>query len=139
MTHCTATTRAGKPCKNHATTGNNLCSSHTGTAGAPIGNQNARKHGFYSSILSDAEKADLISHATEMELADELGFNRVLLRRAGEYLQDDSLTLSQFTSIVNLVQNGSRVILQLVSQSEESASIWDDVLDELSKTLGKKL
>jgi uncharacterized protein YjcR len=139
MTLCTATTKAGTKCKNHARTGSTLCSSHTGTAGAPIGNQNARKHGFYSTILTQTERTELISHATEMTLTDELGLNRVLLRRAGKYLDQEELTLSQFTTIVNLVQNGSRVILQLVQQSEEAASIWDDVLDELSRTLGKKL
>lgn len=137
--HCTATTKAGNPCKNHAKKGEQLCSSHAGTAGAPAGNQNARKHGFYSSIITADERADLVAHATEMSLADELGLNRVLLRRAGEYLLADELTLSQFAHAVNLIQNGSRVILQLIQQSEQSESIWDDVLDELSRTLGMKL
>lgn len=137
--HCTATTKAGNPCKNHAKKGEQLCSSHAGTAGAPTGNQNARKHGFYSSIITADERADLVAHATEMSLADELGLNRVLLRRAGEYLLAEELTLSQFAHVVNLIQNGSRVILQLIQQSEQSESIWDDVLDELSRTLGMKL
>jgi hypothetical protein len=150
--HCTATTKAGNPCKNHAKKGEQLCSSHAGTAGAPAGNQNARKHGFYSSIITADERADLVAHATEMSLADELGLNRVLLRRAGEYLLNrvllrrageylmaEELTLSQFAHVVNLIQNGSRVILQLIQQSEQSESIWDDVLDELSRTLGMKL
>ncbi len=38
--------------------------------GAPPGNQNARKHGYYSTILDDAGKADF-ERATEVEGIDE--------------------------------------------------------------------
>lgn len=139
MTLCTATTKAGNPCKNHAKGSETLCSSHLGATGAPIGNQNARKHGFYSTILSNQEKADIASHAAEMTTADELAYNRILIRRAGEYLLNEEITLAQFTNVCNLIQNGSRVILQLIQQSEAAANIWDDVLDELSVTLGLRL
>jgi uncharacterized protein YjcR len=38
--------------------------------GAPRGNQNARKHGFYSRVLDDAEELDF-EQATEVEGLDE--------------------------------------------------------------------
>lgn len=38
--------------------------------GAPRGNQNARKHGFYSRVLSEAERQDL-EQATAVEGIDE--------------------------------------------------------------------
>ena len=65
---CTAITRAGKPCKAWAITGNNppLCSAHAGrnaSAGAPPGNHNARKHGYYSHRFTTQELADLVPHA----------------------------------------------------------------------------
>ena len=38
--------------------------------GAPYGNQNARKHGFYSAVLTDTEQHD-IDIATGVEGLDE--------------------------------------------------------------------
>lgn len=52
-THCTATTAAGNPCKAWAVHGSDppRCSAHGGSptkkVGAPEGNENALKHGFY--------------------------------------------------------------------------------------------
>jgi len=47
---CGAKTRAGTPCKAPAVHGKKRCRFHGGAAGsgAPIGNKNAYKHGYYS-------------------------------------------------------------------------------------------
>ena len=45
---CSATTKAGEPCKNRAIKGTDRCSSHSGRVGAPKGNRNRRTHGFYA-------------------------------------------------------------------------------------------
>jgi len=47
---CGAKTRTGEPCKNRPVTGRKRCRMHGGAArsGAPTGNQNALKHGYYS-------------------------------------------------------------------------------------------
>lgn len=47
---CGARTRAGTPCRAPAVTGRRRCRLHGGAAvsGAPRGNTNALKHGFYS-------------------------------------------------------------------------------------------
>lgn len=47
---CGAKTRAGTPCKSPAVRGKNRCRLHGGAAGsgAPVGNKNAYKHGYYS-------------------------------------------------------------------------------------------
>jgi uncharacterized protein YjcR len=47
---CGAKTRKGSPCKAPAANGKGRCRLHGGAkgSGAPIGNQNALKHGFYS-------------------------------------------------------------------------------------------
>ncbi len=47
---CGAKTRSGKPCRSPAVTGKRRCRMHGGAAGsgAPRGNQNARKHGWYT-------------------------------------------------------------------------------------------
>lgn len=47
---CGAKTRAGTPCKSPAVSGKKRCRMHGGAkgSGAPIGNQNALKHGMYT-------------------------------------------------------------------------------------------
>ena len=48
--------------------------------GAPYGNQNARKHGFYSHVLTPDEQADF-DQATEVEgLEEEIALVRVKLK-----------------------------------------------------------
>ena len=48
--------------------------------GAPFGNQYARKHGFYSSVLTDAEQLDF-ELATDVEgLDDEIALFRVKIK-----------------------------------------------------------
>ena len=47
--------------------------------GAPFGNRNARKHGFYSSVLSPAQLRFLPRAATMRCLNDEIGIARVRL------------------------------------------------------------
>jgi len=96
MTTCTATTVAGQPCKNHAVKGSLLCKAHGGSAlvpgrgleirhGAPLGNTNALKHGFYRPTIRQDEYADLITNAEQFDLADELAITRVRLRRLMTY------------------------------------------------------
>ncbi len=53
-TRCSATTKAGRPCRAWAVRGTDppRCAAHGGgkaPVGAPLGNQNALTHGFYSS------------------------------------------------------------------------------------------
>ena len=47
---CGAKTRSGKPCRSPAVQGKRRCRMHGGAAGsgAPRGNTNAQKHGFYT-------------------------------------------------------------------------------------------
>ncbi len=52
----------------------------TGKRGAPRGNQNARKHGFYSRMLDETEQRDF-DLATEVEgLDDEIALLRVKIK-----------------------------------------------------------
>jgi uncharacterized protein YjcR len=47
---CGAKTRSGRPCRSPAVSGKKRCRMHGGApgSGAPHGNQNALKHGFYT-------------------------------------------------------------------------------------------
>jgi hypothetical protein len=49
--------------------------------GAPPGNQNARKHGFYSKVLTEAEQIELQEAATLEGLDNEIAILRVKLQQ----------------------------------------------------------
>ena len=75
MSRCGARTRTGKPCRSPAVRGKRRCRMHGGAAasGAPIGNKNARRHGYYSTEAI-AERRGLaalirLSRATLADLA----------------------------------------------------------------------
>lgn len=55
---CGAHTRAGTPCQNPAVAGKARCRMHGGGAGsgAPNGNQNALKHGFYRAAAMEQRR-----------------------------------------------------------------------------------
>jgi len=145
---CTATTKAGNPCKNWSMKKHDLCSSHAGRnkgAGAPVGNQNAQKHGFYRSALTPQEVADLINHATETRIEDEIGIVRVLMRRLLAYLQqpdDHLLPFEALTAVTPLVLRGARTIAYMLNQSDTRRGfddIMQDVLDDLAEELNADL
>ena len=71
---CIATTRAGLPCRRPSVRGGVYCVSHMGLnrneQGAPFGNQNGRKHGFYSAVLDEEKIADLAELVDNRDLSD---------------------------------------------------------------------
>jgi len=56
--------------------------------GAPAGNANAVKHGFYSRTFRQAESKDLDGDMLG-ELQDEIALMRVLILRAAEFVKDN--------------------------------------------------
>jgi hypothetical protein len=56
--------------------------------GAPIGNQNAYKHGFYSEAFRQHERENL-DHNSSQDLADEIGLMRVATSRLLASLEGD--------------------------------------------------
>jgi uncharacterized protein YjcR len=56
---CGARTRSGAPCQSPAVQGKRRCRMHGGAegSGAPIGNQNALKHGRYTREAIESRKA----------------------------------------------------------------------------------
>ena len=48
--------------------------------GAPKGNQNARKHGFYSMVLDEAEQLDFVLAADVNGIDDEIALLRVKIK-----------------------------------------------------------
>lgn len=56
---CGAKTRSGSACKSPAVSGRQRCRMHGGArrSGAPPGNQNAWKHGYYSRAAIEEDRA----------------------------------------------------------------------------------
>ena len=48
--------------------------------GAPRGNQNARKHGFYSRVLDDTERCDFIQATSVEGIDEEIALLRVKIK-----------------------------------------------------------
>ncbi|MBI2288721.1 MAG: hypothetical protein HYU83_07095 [Chloroflexi bacterium] len=51
-----------------------------GKRGAPKGNQNARKHGFYAKVLNEAEQLDFEQATTVEGIDDEIALLRVKIK-----------------------------------------------------------
>jgi hypothetical protein len=147
---CSHTTKAGNPCRAWAVEGTDppACSAHAGRnvgAGGPPANQNARTHGFYGRILSQQELADLVSYASDMSLDDEISCVRVALRRALEFVRDDSQRLDHdtFLRALGLIFHGARAVAYLVRLRQELAAAaghdpFLDIIDQALDALGEE-
>lgn len=154
---CSHTTAAGKSCKAWAMRDPSpdgqppACAIHAGRArgGAPPANQNARTHGFYGRLLSQQEVVDVISHAADMSLDEEIACARVALRRVLEFVQQDAgeLDPDQYIQVIKLIFYGTRTIGRLLSErstltSESAQQIADFVnqaLDRMGEKWGRQL
>ncbi|MBE9501749.1 MAG: hypothetical protein IMY87_04905 [Chloroflexi bacterium] len=73
--------------------------------GAPKGNQNARKHGFYSRALSEAEKVELEEASLVEGIDQEIAFLRLKLKELAEHDPDRiDLHLEAANTIARLVR-----------------------------------
>ena len=69
-----------------------------GKRGAPKGNQNARKHGFYSKVLDEAERLDF-EQATGVEgIDDEIALLRVKIKSLLEHDPENIKLIMQATN-----------------------------------------
>ena len=62
--------------------------------GAPIGNQNARKHGFYSKVLDKTDQRNLKEAASVIGIDDEIDLLRAKLRTLVEMDSDNVRLIS---------------------------------------------
>jgi hypothetical protein len=134
---CQGITKKGKRCRRSAKAGSDYCGLHDGSgakAGAPVRNQNARKHGFYARYITAEERDDLaVISALGLSLEGEIALLRVRLRRSlkeGVELSVISRALGRLTQMMK----AQKVI------SGDAASEWEeamaDVLSELAEELG---
>jgi hypothetical protein len=76
-----------------------------GKRGAPKGNQNARKHGFYSRVLTEAEALDLEEALLVEGIDQEIALLRIKLRELAETHPDRvDLHLEAANTIARLIR-----------------------------------
>ena len=103
--------------------------------GAPIGNHNALKHGFYSHSFTRSEKKRLSGNMMG-EFFDEIRLIEILTNRAWDQAQDENINGQDWLNVL-------RTITHAVGRKESLARTRrliyqqtytpQDVLDELSK------
>jgi hypothetical protein len=149
---CSAITRVGVECQASAVHGSNppLCSAHLGRnagAGAPAGNQNHRKHGFYGRYYTSEELEALQEFAADDSLDSEIGVVRVALRRALRVLEDESADPLLVAALTPLVFAGGRTVARLLRDrrllsGEDADTIMREIaeaLDSLGEEWGVRL
>lgn len=157
MPQCTAKTRKNEPCKANALHNSNppLCSTHsrrTRGAGAPRNNHNAETHGFYDRAYTIEELADLVAHAANMTLDDEIAAVRVGIQRALIKIKDGrtnerDLTAGEYAILAGLITTGANTVARLLrAQRSVSGDAADGIagaiaqaLDEIGNELGLDL
>lgn len=104
--------------------------------GAPQGNQNAKKHGFYSKALDEAEKLELEEARGLDGLDEEIAVLRIKLRSVIENdPQNVELALEAANTIARLVRTRYNIT------KEQKRSLKDaitNVLTEIAIPLGIK-
>lgn len=148
---CTATTKAGNPCRAWAVHGTNppRCPAHANLLNkGPSEGASERDLSFYHRQLSSKEAADLMAHADDGTLTDEIAINRIMLRRLLTVLQNnEALTMHDLTNIAPLVFRGTRSVARLLREeralsgeaADGIAGAIGKALDELSNELGLEL
>jgi uncharacterized protein YjcR len=104
--------------------------------GAPSGNWNAFKHGFYSKRFRPLEIQDLDT-ALGDGLEDEIALLRVIIRRVFEYADDDDKqTLDQWSRTLNTLGAASTRLAALIRTQQVVSGGGSSVLDLLSEAIG---
>jgi hypothetical protein len=100
-----------------------------GKRGAPPGNQNARKHGFYSRALDEADKLEIEELTQVVGIDDEIALLRWKLRELIENAPDRiDLHLQAASTVARLVRTRYQISKeQKKSLKEAIAKVLTDV------------
>ena len=102
--------------------------------GAPKGNQNARKHGFYSRALSEAENVDLEEASLVEGIDQEIALLRVRLR---ELAQNEPDKLELHLEAANTIARLIRTRYQISKEQKKSLKeAIQKVLTDVAVPLG---
>ena len=105
-----------------------------GKRGAPKGNQNARKHGFYSRALTEAEKVELEEAGLVEGLDQEIALLRSKLR---ELVENEPDRLDLYLEAANTIARLVRTRYQISKEQKRSLKeAIAKVLTEVAIPLG---
>jgi hypothetical protein len=104
--------------------------------GAPAGNKNAIKHGFYARQFHQADLNDLDDNKVE-SLTDEIKLMRVFIRRVLESV-DTRLTFPQSTELLRALSLASMSVNRLI-RTQHLLKPAQDSMDELHIALAKMI
>jgi hypothetical protein len=102
--------------------------------GAPKGNQNARKHGFYSKVLNEAEQLDFELAAGVNGFDDEIALLRVKIKSLLENDPENiKLLMAATTTLANLVKTKYKISKE---QKQGLKEAIENVLKDIAIPLG---
>jgi hypothetical protein len=107
--------------------------------GAPEGNQNARKHGFYSRVLDDDEQLDFEQAITVYGIDDEIALLRTKIKSVLRHDPENiELIMKALTTLAGLVRTKYNIGKEDKAGLKEAVSnVLKDVALPLGITLGK--
>jgi hypothetical protein len=101
--------------------------------GAPRGNQNALKHGFYSRHLTRSDLADLET-CSPTGLKDEIGLTRVVIRRLAS-LVSGSETLAESVAVSHAIALLTASLERLLKTQSKFDAAEDNPLLEINRAI----
>ena len=102
--------------------------------GAPKGNQNARKHGFYSRAMTEAEKVELEEASLVEGIDQEIAFLRMKLKELAEHEPDRlDLHLEAANTIARLIRTRYQISKEQKKSLKEGIH---KVLSDIAVPLG---
>ena len=102
--------------------------------GAPKGNQNARKHGFYSKVLDEAERLDLELASGVEGIDDEIALLRVKIKSILEHDPENIRLIMEATNtLAKLVKTRYNITKEQKKGLKEAIS---NVLRDVALPLG---
>ena len=106
--------------------------------GAPKGNQNARKHGFYSKVLDEAEQVDFELASGVNGIDDEIALLRVKIKSILENEPENIRLIMQVTNALNrLIRTRYKITKeQRKGLKEEIGNVLRDVALPLGIGIG---
>ena len=102
--------------------------------GAPKGNQNARKHGFYSKVLDEAEQLDLELASGVEGIDDEIALLRVKIKAVLEHDPENiKLIMEATNTLARLVRTRYNITKEQKKGLKEAIG---NVLKDIALPLG---